>query len=90
MDDNSLIQLIEWIRSLPLQERQDKIESMKQFYENNTLELIKTMKKLEKVKDCPKEIINNAKMIVANNMDIMNSLNDLSNGVKIAEKKSDS
>lgn len=90
MDDKSLIQLIEWFRSLPINQRKDKIESMKQFYERNTQELVKTMKKLERIEHCPKEVVDNAKQIVANNMTIVNSLDELLVGVSDAKKTVDS
>jgi len=86
MDDKSLLQLIEWFRSLPTNERKDKIESMKQFYERNTQELVKTMKRLERIENCPKEVVDNAKQIVANNMNIVSSLDELLVGVFNAEK----
>jgi|LakMenEpi03Aug12_release.lakeMendotaPanAssembly.Ray.scaffolds.fasta_scaffold241437_2 hypothetical protein len=89
MDDKSLLQLFEWFRSLPIKEREEKILSMKQFYEKNTLELVKTMKKLGRIENCPNDILDNAKNIVANNIKIVNSLDEFLPKVSNAEKTDD-
>lgn len=91
MDNESeAMRMVEWFRTLSLPERKEKIKSMHEFFAKNTTQLIKTVKSLEEVKNCPQDLIVNAKALIANNMKIMNTLESIERGVDNAEKESNS
>lgn len=88
MEESDSAKMVEWFQSLTFTERREKIKSMKTFFTENTSQLIKTVRNLEKVEDCPNDIILGAKALIANNMSMMNTLESIEKGVDDAEKES--
>lgn len=80
------IQMIEWFRSLSISERREKVKSMREFFDKNTIQLLRTVHSLEQVKDCPTDVIGKAKALIANNMNMMKTLDKIEEGVNDAEK----
>ncbi len=60
---------------------------MRSFYDNNTNQLMKIIHNLEKVNNCPKELILNAKKLVSNNVKIVSEIEKIQMEIKNAEKK---
>jgi ABC-type transporter MlaC component len=87
-NDAETVQLANWFRSLSLTERREKIKSFRNFYEKNTGQLLRTVKNLEQLNNCPKELLAQAKGLVASNMKIINTLDQIEGGIDNAEKKS--
>jgi hypothetical protein len=88
-NETETIQIIEWFRSLSLTERREKVKSLREFFDKNTGQLLKTVRSLEEVKDCPTDLITSARQLIANNMKMMNTLDQIEGGVDNAEKTSD-
>jgi hypothetical protein len=88
-NETETIQIIEWFRSLSLTERREKVKSLREFFDKNTGQLLKTVRSLEQVKDCPTDLITSARQLIANNMKMMNTLDQIEGGVNNAEKTSD-
>jgi hypothetical protein len=88
-NESDTIQIIEWFRSLSLTERREKVKSLREFFDKNTGQLLKTVRSLEEVKDCPTDLITSARQLIANNMKMMNTLDQIEGGVDNAEKTSD-
>lgn len=88
MDDSSVLEIIEWFRSLPNPQKREKLQSLRDFYNDNTRQLIRAVKNLESVKSCPKELISNAKKLISNNLEIVSSIEKIESEVQDAEKKS--
>ncbi len=88
-NETETIQIIEWFRSLSLTERREKVKSLREFFDKNTGQLLKTVRSLEQVKDCPTDLISSARQLIANNMKMMNTLDQIEGGVNNAEKTSD-
>lgn len=87
MDDKSALEIVEWFRSLPDNIKKEKLHSMRSFYDSNTKQLIKTIKNLESVKNCPKELIINAKKLVSNNVEIVSRIEKIQMEIENAQKK---
>jgi hypothetical protein len=79
--------MVEWFRTLSHTERREKIKSMRDFFDKNTGQLLKTVRSLEEVKNCPPDLIVKAKQLIANNMKMMNTLEKIEKGVDDAETK---
>lgn len=88
MDDKSVLDIVEWFRSLPDSLKKEKLSSMRSFYDGNTKQLIKTIKNLEAVKNCPKELIINAKKLVSNNVEIVSRIEKIQMEIDDAKKTS--
>ena len=88
--ESDTIQIIEWFRSLSFTERREKVKSLREFFDKNTGQLLKTVRSLEQVKDCPTDLIASARQLIANNMKMMNTLDQIEGGVDNAEKTSNS
>jgi Na+/phosphate symporter len=88
-DDSESMQIIEWFRSLSLGERQEKVKSLKEFFSKNTIQLLKTVRSLESITDCPSDLITTAKKLVSNNMHMISTLDRMEEGVNNAKKKID-
>jgi len=89
MDDSSVLEIVEWFRSLPNPQKREKLQSLRDFYNQNTRQLIRAVKNLESIKSCPKELISDAKKLISNNLEIVSSLEKIEFEVQNAEKKSD-
>ena len=86
-EQSESMRMVEWFQSLSFSERREKIRSMREFFTKNTSDLLRTVKRLESCRECPPDLIRNAKELVANNMGIMNTLEKIEKGVEDAEKK---
>jgi hypothetical protein len=86
-DESETSQMIKWFNSLSFNERREKIASLKDFFDRNTIQLLKTVRNLESVENCPSDIIKNAKQLIANNMKVMSTLEKIEKGVDNAEKE---
>lgn len=86
--ESESLKMVEWFNSLPYTERREKIKSLKEFFDRNTGKLIRTLKDLETLQECPTELLNTTKEMISNNMRIMNTLETIEKGVDDAEKES--
>lgn len=89
-ETSDTLQMAEWFRSLSVTERREKIKSMREFFDKNTIQLLRTVHSLEEVTDCPQDVISKAKSLIANNMKMMKTLDKIEEGVNDAETKRDS
>jgi hypothetical protein len=87
LDNKSIIETVEWFKLLPNTIKEEKLSSMRSFYDNNTNQLMKIIHNLEKVNNCPKELILNAKKLVSNNVKIVSEIEKIQMEIKNAEKK---